>query len=498
MTPRSKMVAVAVLAFLIAVTMPATTRAAVLTVGPAGSHGTIQAAIAVALANGEDDEIRVQSGTYHENLTLAMASGSLQISGGWSSKFDCQCGETRVDAGGRGRALALQVSGGSLAVRKMSFTHGADPGSVGQPGFGGGVKAAISGGTVTIADCALRDNVAGEPGREIAMGGGIGVELTGSGRLSLTGNEIADNRVLDGLTYGAGIYLVSRGTSGSTDEGASFAIDGNHIADNRGLSRSDLDPACGSDPQHCAGWLGASWGGGVLIELPDDQGHTVGEVNDNLIEDNRLEMDQNRDPVGHVRATALDVRSTGLGNQTTLLRNHFLDNNGSGSNFLQVALGALHGSLIRFGDSVVADSDVGGMYAANVGEGTVLLTNLTIADNRGWVGLAVGPWPNSFPPRFGPSLLSLANSIILSPNGVPLLNFMDQEGTSFVMTSTTVGKRLDVKFRNRASHDYRLTRRSVAVDKGNGKPPGGLGPSDAVGGPRKRGRAVDQGAYESY
>ena len=491
MAPRSKTVVVAVFAFLVAVAVSRATRAAVLTVGPAGSHGTIQSAIDAALANGEDDEIRVQAGTYPENLTLAMAGRSLLISGGWNSKFECQCGETRVDAGDRGRALALAVSGGALDVRKMSFTHGVDTGSVGQPGFGGGVKAAISAGTVTIAECAVRDNAAGAHDRD-AMGGGIGVELTGSGRLRLTGNEIADNRVSDGLTYGAGIYLVSRGTS----EGASFEIDGNHIADNVGASRSDLDPACGTDPAHCAGWLGASWGGGLLIELADDQGHTVGEVHDNLVADNRLEID--RDPIGHVRATALDVRSTGLGNQTTLLRNHFLDNSGPGSSFLQVELMALHGSTIRFGDSVVADSNVGGMYAANSGEGTVLLTNLTIADNRGWVGLAVSPWRNSFPSRFGPSLLSLANSIILSPNGVPLWDLVDQEGSSFVMTSTTVGKRLDVKFRNRAGHDYRLTRRSVAVDKGKPNPPGGLGPSDVGGGPRKRGRSVDQGAYESF
>src|SRR4029079_2680154 len=98
-------------------------------------------------------------------------------------------------------------------------------------------------------------------------------------------------------------------------------------------------------------------------------------------------------------------------NQTTLLRNTIVDNDGAGSYFIQVALQTLHGSLIRFGGSVVAGSNVGGMYAANPGEGTVLLTNLTIADNLGWVGLAVGPWRNSFP-RFGPSLLSLANSIV--------------------------------------------------------------------------------------
>lgn len=486
MAQRSRTLAFA----LAAVSVAATARAAVLTVGPSGSHDTIQSAIDVALANGEDDEIRVQAGTYAENLTLTMADRSLLISGGWNSKFECQCGETRVDAGGRGRALALTVSGGSLVVRRMGLTGGVDPGSVGQPGFGGGIRAAISAGTVTIENCSVRDNTAGSPGRD-AMGGGMGVELTGSGRLRLTGNEIAGNRASDGLTYGAGIYLVSHATSG-----ASFEIDGNHIAGNVGFSRSDLDPGCDTDPAHCAGWLGASWGGGLLIELADEQGQTAGAVHDNLVEGNRLDMD--RDPVGHLRATGLDVRSTGLGNQTTLLRNTVLDNNGPGSSFIQVALQALHGSLIRFGDSVVADSAVGGMYAANVGEGTVLLTNLTIVDNLGWVGLTVGPWPNSFPPRFGPSLLSVANSIILSPNGVPLWNSMPGEGTSFVMASTTLGKRLEVKFRNRALHDYRLTPRSVAVNKGSSNPPGGLGPADVMGGPRRRGRAVDQGAYESF
>ena len=163
-----------------------------------------------------------------------------------------------------------------------------------------------------------------------------------------------------------------------------------------------------------------------------------------------------------------------------------------------MALQTIGGSTIRFGDSVVAGSNVGGMHAANVGGGIILLTNLTVADNLGWVGLSVGAWREGYRPMPVQSLFSLANSIILSPNGVPLWEFGSVEGTSFVMTSTTVGKRLDVKFRNRVRQDYRLTPRSVAVNKGTPSPPGGLGPADVAGGPRKRGRTVDQGAYESF
>lgn len=490
MSPRSKTVAVAVLAFLIAVTVPATARAAVLTVGPAGAHATIQAAIDAAVANGEDDEIRVQAGTYAENLTLSMGGRSLLISGGWASTFDCQCGETLVDAGGRGRALALSVSGGSLAVRKMGFTHGVHHAD---HSFGGGIRAAVSGGTVTIENCAVRDNQVvadGGPNKD-GKGGGIGVELTGSGQFRLTGSEVTGNRASDGLTYGAGVYVVASGS-----EGASFRIDGNHIADNVGFSRSDIDPACDSDPRSCNGWLGASWGAGMLIELPDEQGQVVGEVTDNLVERNRLDME--RDPVGHLRGAGLDVRSWGPGNQTTLLRNQFLNNDGAGSSFIQVAMQTIGGSSIRFGDSVVAGSNVGGMHTANAGGGIIQLTNLTVADNLGWVGLSVMAWKEGYRPMPVQSQLSLANSIILSPNGVPIFETSPGEGTSFVMTSTTVGKRLDVKFRNRARQDYRLTARSPAVNKGTAKPPGGLGPSDVLGGPRKRGRAVDQGAYESF
>ena len=485
MTQRTRTFAVAV----VAVAVAATARAAVLTVGPAGSHGTIQAAIDLALANGEDDEIRVQAGTYDENLTLSTSGRSLLISGGWSSSFDCQCGETLVDAGGRGRALALQVSGGSLVVRRMGFTHGVDRAD---RAFGGGIRAAVSGGTVTIDDCAVRDNAVVVEGgaNKDGKGGGIGVELTGSGQFRLTGSEVAGNRASDGLTYGAGVYLVSRDTS----QGAAFRIDGNHIAGNVGFSRADIDPLCGTDPRNCGGWLGASWGAGLLLEL---FGQTVGEVQDNLFDGNRLDIA--RDPIGNVRATALDVRATGVGNQTTLLRNTFLDNLGPGSSFIQVMLQTINGSTIHFGDSVVASSNVGGMHVANVaGGGTIFLTNLTIADNLGWVGLSVGAWAEGNRPTPAPNLISLANSIILSPNGVPLLELNPDEGTSFEMTSTTVGKRLDLKFRNRAGHDYRLTRRSIAVDKGIPKPPGGLGSVDVAGEPRRKGRGVDRGAYESY
>lgn len=236
-------------AFVAAVTwaaMAATAEAALLTVGPAGSQATIQAAIGSALANAEDDEIRVQSGTYAENLSLTMSDRSLLLSGGWDSTFVRQSGESVVDAGRRGRALALTVSGGDLLLRSMAFTHGVDP------ALGGGIRASISGGAVTIERCTIRDNTVGGRDRN-GKGGGISVELTGSGKLRLTGSEISGNRAEELLTYGAGIHLLSFGTS----EGASFRLDGNRILGNVGHSTEVIDPRCATDPLHCEGWLGA-------------------------------------------------------------------------------------------------------------------------------------------------------------------------------------------------------------------------------------------------
>lgn len=219
-------------------------------------------------------------------------------------------------------------------------------------------------------------------------------------------------------------------------------------------------------------------------------------MDDNLFEGNRLDIARN--PAFHVRGAGLEVRSIGPGNRVILLRNRFFDNGGGGSHFTQVMLTTLRGSLIHFGDSVVAASKVGGVAALNGAGGIIHLTNLTVADN-GWMAVWAAPWrTDSFPGDPADHVLSLANSIVVGPVGAALLEPGPNEKTSFVKVANLVGKTANPRFRNRALQDYRLLPRSGAVDKGTANPPGGLGPTDVTGGPRRLGRNVDQGAYESF
>ncbi|MGB5574249.1 MAG: hypothetical protein WBO69_12790, partial [Thermoanaerobaculia bacterium] len=60
----------------------------ILEVGPSATYNNIQDAINAAVV-GDNTEIRVQSGTYTENLLVSSAfnAGSLTLLGGWDSTF---------------------------------------------------------------------------------------------------------------------------------------------------------------------------------------------------------------------------------------------------------------------------------------------------------------------------------------------------------------------------------------------------------------------------
>ena len=63
--------------------------AAIYTVGPGGTHATVQGAIDAALWAPGVDEIRVGAGTYVENLNLSQGGSSnvIVMTGGWDAGF---------------------------------------------------------------------------------------------------------------------------------------------------------------------------------------------------------------------------------------------------------------------------------------------------------------------------------------------------------------------------------------------------------------------------
>src|SRR5690242_15407456 len=93
------------------------------TVGPGGTHASIQSAIDAALASGESREIRVAAGTWSERLTIRHAGPAgrlLLLSGGWDKSFLVPLPDVRptvVDAGRLGAALVVETDSGHVAVQ---------------------------------------------------------------------------------------------------------------------------------------------------------------------------------------------------------------------------------------------------------------------------------------------------------------------------------------------------------------------------------------------
>jgi hypothetical protein len=93
--------------------------AAILTVGPGGTHATVQAAIDDAQSTPDDDELRLRATTFFEHLELfeSDTGGRLEISGGWDAAFavrDLEHESTgaRISAGAPGSAtLTNSIAG---------------------------------------------------------------------------------------------------------------------------------------------------------------------------------------------------------------------------------------------------------------------------------------------------------------------------------------------------------------------------------------------------
>ncbi len=103
--------------------VPATT----FTVGPGGTHATVQAAIDAAVDAGGDNEIRITQGIYFQTAKLeGDLSGTLIISGGWAP-FEQQVmdpGLTSLNGNGISRILEIDLSGGDLRFEYLSFVGG--------------------------------------------------------------------------------------------------------------------------------------------------------------------------------------------------------------------------------------------------------------------------------------------------------------------------------------------------------------------------------------
>jgi len=421
--------------------------AAVFTVGQDGTYPLIQDAIDAAIAaGGDDNEIRVQSGTYHEGLSVVAPGleGVLVVTGGWNSSFSARSTDPRstvVDGDQTVRPLTLEISSGEVSIETITVANGRarDPDS-----FGGGVHASLDGDAVLrLENCRVSGNAVVSPGQ--AWGGGVWVWTRGGSGFRMSNVSVVDN-VSDCFVGGGsgGLYIVASDTS-------SVIIAGSRIE--RNTVRTDNGAAL------------IQYGGIAVF----GEGDSVVVVEDTLVKDNALRGSSS------VWASAAQLDG---GRSLTVRRCRFIDNSAELS-------GNVYQTVIRrgqFSDSVVAGGNANGLYIGG-NDLSVQATNLTISDA----------------PGIGLNLYVGANAHIAIFNSISFGNLVDLEisrsSTGILeMDFNLIG--VDPGFVEPASRDYHLLIGSPAENAGTNSPPGALGPLDCDRGPRIIDSIVDIGAFE--
>jgi hypothetical protein len=421
--------------------------AATFTVGPSGSHRSIQSAIDAALSTPGDHEIHVAGGSFVERVWIGMDSGTdreLRLSGGWDDAFRLRTGTSTLDGAGRTPVVGADVRGRSrLSLVGFVVTGGHAPDEVPV----GGVSLTVGGAAVvTLADNVIRDN---HPARALWIeAAGLNADVGDDGELRVAHNEFSRNRTDSGdISLGGAARIGARGR-------ARVTVAGNRFLDNE--SRG----------------LNGALGGAILFDVVEN---ARGQFLDNTIVGNRT-----LSPGGASAALWLVVAQVHGGEERpelTARRNAVLRNAADGYLGRQVELTA-RGGRLDFTDALIVDGR-SGLWAQASGGGRLHLANLTITRHteRGLVSSAFDDGGTIF----------LSNSILFD-NGVEL------EGEP-TQSHNLIGS--DPAFVDPAAGLYQLAFASPAIDTGEEFPPGGLGPLDLDRAPRSQGRAVDLGAYET-
>lgn len=419
--------------------------AAVLTVGPAGSYADIQTAIDDAVTMAGDDEVRVQSGTFTENLQVYPdgVDDRLVLTGSWNSTFTARSGTTTtIDANDAGRVLDAYLEGSdSLRVEGFTLTNGLANSNAGVAAYligNAGIEidgnrivanhaldARTSGGGLTVnlvdnSTALIRDNVidgntAESTGSVDARGGGLVVQADTATSATITGNTISNNAVSvagGGSALAGGMDLILYG-------GLEHLVAGNTIIGNT------LDGGNGT-------------GVGVLIGGPDWM------FRNNRIEDNTFLP-------GTLFASQVSVSSWSGGT-----------------------------GIVR--DCLIAGGNGRGLQAYANDSATVNLINLTVVAHpeRGVYGVVNDPGMGG--------MINVYN--VISSGNATDLDVSPEAVTSNNVIGATPG------FVDPVGGNYRLATGSPAIDAGDNSPPGGLGMADLDGHARVIGIAVDAGAYE--
>ena len=441
-------------------------RADVLRVGPAGEYGTIQEALTEAASLPFSPtlpiphEIRVQQGTYEENLRVpnpCCGGRRIYVIGGWDAAFGERSLDPRrtvIDGRGLGRVLnAPNLTSGSLAFDGLAIRGGfVRAGGASGVGTGAGIRASLSGtAQLGLARLHVINNVvrADLPGVAEAQGAGAFLLVQGSASVSITETLfITNSTVQSGSTLsasGGGLHLQVRAGARVTLRRSEF----------RGNS------AFGS---------GVSTGGGLFASVDGASG--LGLSAEDLVFHGNIVHGVDGE------GTAATLRASN-GDGTTMIRARRCRVFRNIVGRSQLIVSASSGARVDVTDSLVANGR-GGLRAFSNG-GDLRLANLTVARNQ--LGGLQGS--SSLGGR-----MSAFNTIAFGNTSVDLRLF----GEGATSGSNLVG--VDPLFVDAVSDDFSLDGASPAIDAGSASPPPGLGPVDLARLPRVFNGTVDIGAYE--
>jgi hypothetical protein len=436
--------------------------AEVYTVGPSGRFTSIQAALTHAAQTPVNPtstvthEIRVQRGTYPENLRTpnpCCGRRVIRIRGGWNSTFTSTTGDpagTVVDGRDRGRVFtALDVSEGQLELSNLTLSQGyLRAGGVYGVATGAGLRASLRGNALLILSSVhVRDHtIRGEgTGSSEGQGAGAMVLIEGSADLLVQDSVFRNNFIVPGSTsmasYGAGLAVQIYERGGLTVWRSEFATNGGF-----GTRLSD--------------------GGGLFATVDDNDGGGI------FVEDSYFHGNVVTDAIGQGAGAALRTYEGGGGRTAFVSRCRFLRNRAGRS---QLSADVSDGSRFELSDSLVAGGRGGLRLLVN--NATAHVTNATVADNelRGIQGSVAG------------GLLTVFNTIAsLNAGGdMSLTGSMAHSGFNLVG--------IDPVFK---PGTYDLDGGSPAADAGINTPPAGLGIADLGRHDRVYNGTVDIGADE--
>jgi hypothetical protein len=390
------------------------------TVGPGGTHPTVQSAIDAALSSASSREIRVAAGTWYERLTIAHAGPPgrlLLVSGGWDKSFLVALPAVRptvVDAGRLGAALVVESDAGHIAIQGLSFRRG-------DSAVAGGIWARLEGSArLTIGQTVVRDNTARD-----GAAAGLDAALHDDAELWIEKCLFSENRSESG-----GAPAVA-GASIRASGSASVIVRGTSFTGNEARATGAAEVVGSALQVYVSGAAAATVEDGTFVD-----NRSISAAGGSILALGRL------DSIGSTAFIGA-WRNRLLGSDSGTEPQVYLEQSGPGT--------------LVFGDSIVA-LGTGPAVRAGVAHGAeVFLTNLTLTDNG---GAAVE--------GLGGGTTNLSNTILWDNGGdasgvVESRNLRDDP--LFVDPLTD-------------SYWYHLRPGSPAIDAGGGGAPGGLGRQD--------------------